>query len=84
MNKKIVIGCFMVTVLLTLSFIPSAVGFQTLNQNEINNNKVINLFKNLRETTDGWHLGFFIELIIGTIFLLLILIGILTPSEVKS
>ncbi len=77
MNKKILIGSIAAVFLIVFASFPSVVGFQTVKSND----KIITAIQNLKEKTDGgWYPGFFIELIIGTIFILLILLGILIPS----
>ena len=81
MNKKIVIGCVLISFLMLFASFPSVVGFHITNPKLNNYNEIITAIHNLKVTTDGWHLGFFIELIIGTIFILLILLGILNPDE---
>lgn len=81
MRKKVILGCILFSTLILLAMFPSVVCFQTVRIKENINNEINNAFQNLKGTTDGWHLGFFIELIIGTIFILLILLGILVPED---
>ncbi len=77
MNKKILIGSITAVFLIVFASFPSVVGFQTVKSND----EIITAIQDLKDKTEGgWHPGFFIELIIGAVFILLILLGILTPS----
>jgi hypothetical protein len=77
MNKKILIGSITVVFLIVLASFPSTVAFQTGKSKD----EIMTTIQSLKEKSKGgWYPGFFIELIIGTIFILLILLGILTPS----
>ena len=80
MNKKIILGCIFAIIIVVFSTFPSVVGKSSDNNSALSQeiNKII---QHIIGTNDGWHLGFFIELIIGTIFIILILIGILTQPE---
>lgn len=84
MKRKILIGSIIAVFLILFSTLPSVIGYQTVNLKDIKssetNDEIITAIQELKDTKDGWHLGFFIELLIGTIFILLILLGILTPD----
>ena len=84
MKKKIVLGSITAVFLILCSTLPSVIGYQTVRLKDTNlretNNEIITKIQQLKDTKDGWHLGFFIELLIGTIFIILILLGILTPD----
>ncbi len=84
MKKKIIIGSIITVFLIIFTSLPSVVGYQTIKLKDIKssetNDEIITAIQELKKTKDGWHLGFFIELLIGTIFIILILLGILTPD----
>ena len=88
-----IIGCGITIFIIVLAAFPSVIASQTTTSKYIQNHPIINnLLRNANDEiktkinerisilNDGWHLGFFLEILIGTIFIFLILLGILLPS----